>query len=102
MTTSQEQTIGGGDLHVRSETLLYGELTGRMQRNLWVYQLFRSSVFDTFRQVIPVEFISMEQHIQESVYVISCIWELFVLVGKNARGHREMIRWAVEFSKVTH
>jgi len=101
MMISQEQTIGGGDLHVRRETLLYGGLTG-MQRNLWVYQSFRTSVFDTFRQVIPVEFMSMEQHIQESVYVINCIWELFVLVGKNARGHRKTIRWAVELSKVTH
>lgn len=44
----------------------------------------------------------MEQHVQESVYVICCVWELFVLVGKNARGHRKTIRWAVELSKVTH
>ncbi len=98
---SQEQIIGDGDLHVRRETLSHGRLTWRMQRNLWVFQSFQPSMLDIFQQVIPVEFISMEQHIQESIYVINCIWELFVVVGKNARGHRERIRWAVEISKVT-
>jgi len=42
----------------------------------------------------------MEQNLQNSVYVMSCIWELFVVVGKNARGDRRAIRCAVDLAKV--
>jgi len=42
----------------------------------------------------------MEQNLQNSVYVMSCIWELFVVVGKNARGDRRVIRCAVDLAKV--
>ncbi|KAF8967877.1 hypothetical protein BDZ97DRAFT_475685 [Flammula alnicola] len=46
--------------------------------------------------VVPVEFISMEQGLHTSVYVVNCIWELFVLVGKEARSDRQAIRLALD------
>ncbi|KDR75771.1 hypothetical protein GALMADRAFT_226417 [Galerina marginata CBS 339.88] len=49
--------------------------------------------------VSAVEFISMEQDLQKSVYVINCLWEFFVLVGKGARGNRRDIRFALDLVK---
>lgn len=44
----------------------------------------------------------MEQNLHNSVYVISCVWELFVLVGKAARADREVIRAALDLAKVIY
>jgi len=43
-----------------------------------------------------VELISMEQDHQDSVYLINCIWEFFVLVCEHARGNRQAIRLALD------
>lgn len=48
-----------------------------------------------------VEFWSDEANPAQSVYIINCIWELFVLVGSNARGKRQDIRLAFETAKVS-
>ena len=42
----------------------------------------------------------MEQQIQTSIYVVDCIWELFVLVGSHARERRAHIRCAIGLAKV--
>ncbi|KAI0029659.1 hypothetical protein K488DRAFT_55918, partial [Vararia minispora EC-137] len=42
-----------------------------------------------------VSSIREETGVRESVYIVSCTWELFVLVGKDARGKRADIRLAV-------
>ncbi|PFH50904.1 hypothetical protein AMATHDRAFT_75292 [Amanita thiersii Skay4041] len=39
-----------------------------------------------------------EKNLSESVYVIDCIWEFFVLVGKQARGHRQNIRLGLDIA----
>ncbi|KAF8161209.1 hypothetical protein B0H34DRAFT_796031 [Crassisporium funariophilum] len=46
----------------------------------------------------PVEFISMEEDIPGSIYLINCVWELFVLVGQQARGNRKAIRLALDIA----
>jgi hypothetical protein len=42
----------------------------------------------------------MEQQIQTSIYVVDCVWELFVLVGKNAQERRVCIRCSLDLAKV--
>lgn len=36
-----------------------------------------------------------------SVYILDCIWELFVLVGGDARGKRDDIRLALSVADVS-
>ncbi|KAG6333692.1 hypothetical protein ID866_5399 [Astraeus odoratus] len=43
----------------------------------------------------PVPLLSAETILHESVYIIDCVWEFFVLVGKHARGKRNDITLAV-------
>lgn len=43
---------------------------------------------------------SRENAIQDSVYLIDCIWEYFVLVGANARGKRRDIQLAMHIAQV--
>ncbi|KAF9529441.1 hypothetical protein CPB83DRAFT_765018 [Crepidotus variabilis] len=47
----------------------------------------------------PVEFLSTERNLQASVYIINCVWEFFVLVGKEARGERQAILTALQIAK---
>lgn len=47
-----------------------------------------------------VEFWSDEANPEQSVYVMNCVWELFVVVGPNARGGRQDIRLALEVANV--
>ncbi|KAF9474543.1 hypothetical protein BDN70DRAFT_815514 [Pholiota conissans] len=46
----------------------------------------------------PVQFISLESQLHQSVYVINCVWELFVFVGKDARSARRRIRFALDIA----
>ncbi|KAL0956471.1 hypothetical protein HGRIS_002617 [Hohenbuehelia grisea] len=48
--------------------------------------------------VVRIDSLSEERSLQDSVYVVDCIWELFVLVGRSARGARESIGLAVSFA----
>jgi hypothetical protein len=50
--------------------------------------------------MVPVLSFSGETAIQVSVYVIDCVWELFVLVGKEARGKRRDIKLALSVATV--
>ncbi|KAF8633344.1 hypothetical protein AX17_004516 [Amanita inopinata Kibby_2008] len=43
----------------------------------------------------PIFSFAFERVSHESVYVIDCIWEYFVLVGREARGYRQDIRLAL-------
>jgi hypothetical protein len=38
--------------------------------------------------------------LQDSVHIIDCIWEYFVLVGEKARGRRRDIRLAISVAQV--
>ncbi|KAI8993829.1 hypothetical protein BD414DRAFT_513494 [Trametes punicea] len=40
----------------------------------------------------PIAFLPTQQEFAKSVYLVDCIWELFVLVGSEARGRRLEIR----------
>ncbi|EAU91421.2 hypothetical protein CC1G_01910 [Coprinopsis cinerea okayama7 len=46
--------------------------------------------------LVPVEFFSQVANPCQSVYIANCIWELFILVGPDARGSRRDIRLALE------
>ena len=43
---------------------------------------------------------SNETDVHDSVYLVDCSWELYVLVGKNARGKRLDIRIAIAAAEV--
>ncbi|RDB25209.1 Gelsolin [Hypsizygus marmoreus] len=45
--------------------------------------------------ITPTEYISNETSLHDSVYIIDCVWELYVLVGCNARGQRKDIGLAL-------
>lgn len=62
--------------------------------------LILKTLLNHLRQVISVDFISLEKRLQNSVYIINCIWELFVLVGKEARSNRRAIRLALDTATV--
>jgi len=53
---------------------------------------------DAKHGVHPVSSFLREPALQTSVYVIDCVWEYFVLVGKHARGKRQDIRLAVSLA----
>ncbi|KAF6760294.1 hypothetical protein DFP72DRAFT_1063353 [Ephemerocybe angulata] len=48
--------------------------------------------------LLAVEFYSDETNPCHSVYLVNCIWELFVIVGPNARGNRQDIRLALDIA----
>ncbi|CAA7259079.1 unnamed protein product [Cyclocybe aegerita] len=58
--------------------------------------VWRVDIKSMGQPVSPVQFISMEQDLQQKVYIVHCIWELFIVVGKNARSDRSTIRFALE------
>lgn len=43
----------------------------------------------------------MEQEIHKSIYVINCIWEFFIVVGKEATGDRRTIKFALDLVTVS-
>ncbi|TFK44823.1 hypothetical protein BDQ12DRAFT_673637 [Crucibulum laeve] len=48
--------------------------------------------------MVPVNSLSSETAPAFSVFVLDCIWELFVVVGKEARGRRQDIRLALSIA----
>ena len=59
-------------------------------RRVFVHPLF---------QIKPVEFMNVKAA-SDVVQLVDCVWELFVIVGPNARGQRQDIRLALEVAKV--
>lgn len=61
-----------------------------------------SSVVDASQlsQVLRVQCFADQPAINDSVYVIDCIWEYYVLVGGEARGNRQDIRLALSTASV--
>jgi hypothetical protein len=51
-------------------------------------------------KVVPVKSFLEEDLLFTSVFIIDCIWELFVLVSRDARGKRRDIRLAVSIAMV--
>ena len=43
---------------------------------------------------------SGENSFHSSVYILDCVWELYVMVGSDARGHRQDIRLGVKVALV--
>jgi hypothetical protein len=52
------------------------------------------------RQIRPVSTVLAETIQQESVYIIDCCWEFFVLVGKDARAKRSDITLGIDTAMV--
>jgi len=44
----------------------------------------------------------MEQDLQKSIYLLDCIWEIFVMVGKEARSDKQAIRFALDIGMVCY
>lgn len=44
----------------------------------------------------------MEQELQKSIYLLDCIWEIFVMVGKEARSNKQAIRFALDVGMVCY
>lgn len=38
----------------------------------------------------------MEQELQKSIYIVNCIWEFYLVVGKEARSDRRSIKFALD------
>ena len=55
---------------------------------------------DSLLQLSNVPAFSTQSNINSSVYLIDCIWELFVLVGTKARASRQDIRLALSCAMV--
>lgn len=51
-------------------------------------------------KVLPVRSFLEENHLPTAVFILDCVWELFVLVGREARGKRRDIRLAVSVAMV--
>jgi hypothetical protein len=49
----------------------------------------------------PVPFLEEELAVEQQVLIVDCIWELFVLVGSEARGRRQEIRLALAVTMVS-
>jgi len=46
--------------------------------------------------LLPVDTFLEENSFHSSVYVLDCVWELYVMVGSDARGHRQDIGFGVK------
>ncbi|KAG5635505.1 hypothetical protein H0H81_011024 [Sphagnurus paluster] len=57
---------------------------------------------DCIWQAIPIDFLSNETGIHNSVYIIDCIWEFYVMVGSNARARRRDIEFALLLASVSN
>ena len=51
-------------------------------------------------QVIPVDFIMREGRLHDFVYIIDCVWEIYIMVGCNARDHEADIEFALRIASV--
>ncbi|KAG6842159.1 hypothetical protein C0991_001652 [Blastosporella zonata] len=51
--------------------------------------------------VARVDFISSESSFHQSVYVMDCIWEFYVVVGSNARAHKQDIQLGLSVATVS-
>ncbi|KIM40211.1 hypothetical protein M413DRAFT_446377 [Hebeloma cylindrosporum] len=58
--------------------------------------IWRIELSNEINPAISVPFISMEKDLQNSIYLLNCIWEIFVLVGKEARSNKLAIRFALD------
>ncbi|KAF8897057.1 hypothetical protein CPB84DRAFT_1681849, partial [Gymnopilus junonius] len=61
--------------------------------------IWRININDPSTPVSAVEFISIEQELHKAIYVINCIWEFFILVGREARSNRRAIEFALDLAK---
>ena len=53
-------------------------------------------------QISAVPYIEKIQGVYTSIFIFDCIWELFVLVGSDARGKRKDIRLALSVADVSN
>jgi len=51
-------------------------------------------------KLLLVDTFSEESFFNTSVYIIDCVWELYVVVGSDARGRRQDIRLALRAALV--
>jgi hypothetical protein len=53
-------------------------------------------------KVIPIDSFGTHGNIQESVHIIDCVWEYFIMIGSDARGERLNIRLALDVAEVSN
>ncbi|KAF9230886.1 hypothetical protein BU15DRAFT_91029 [Melanogaster broomeanus] len=82
--------VGDSDAYARADYWRWRSSSVPSEPRCWVVDVADS---DAPIRVIPV--LSAETVQQESVYIIDCIWEFFVLVGKDARAKRPDITLAI-------
>lgn len=51
-------------------------------------------------KLCPVDSFLEESSFHTSVYIIDCVWEVYVMVGIDARGHRQDIGLALRVALV--
>lgn len=59
------------------------------------------SLIHNFSKVTAVDWMSSEASFHESVYIIDCIWEFYVVVGSDARSHKQDIELAINVAIVS-
>jgi len=69
-------------------------------RLLFLFPIQSTDALQRPPKVHPVTSLAREITFQTSVYIVDCVWELFVLVGKDARGKRLDIQLAVSVATV--
>ncbi|KAL4074202.1 hypothetical protein J3A83DRAFT_2696450 [Scleroderma citrinum] len=82
--------VGDPDSYAKADYWRWRNMSVPSEPRCWLVDLSHK---DT--PVCPVPVLSTVTILQESVYIIDCFWEFFVLVGKHARGKRADIALAV-------
>jgi hypothetical protein len=54
----------------------------------------------TFYKLVQVDSFLEESCFNTSIYIIDCVWELYVMVGSDGRGRRQDIRLALKIALV--
>ncbi|KAF9222682.1 hypothetical protein BS17DRAFT_707889 [Gyrodon lividus] len=82
--------VGDSDSYAKADYWKWRSTTVPSEPRCWAVDVANS---DISIRLIPV--VSAETIQQESVYIIDCSWEFFVLVGKDARAKRPDITLAI-------
>lgn len=87
--------MGDPESYARADYWRWRQNSTPSEPRCWLVELSNADA-----PVRPVSVLSAGIILQESVYVIDCCWEFFVLVGKRARGKRADITLAVNTAMV--
>ncbi|KAH7915180.1 hypothetical protein BJ138DRAFT_1142208 [Hygrophoropsis aurantiaca] len=82
--------LGDGD-YAKADYWQWRSRSPVVDPHCWTIDVSR--VDEPIRSLTPLSSSTM---LQESVYIIDCVWEFFVVVGREARAQRQNIKLAVE------